>query len=228
MAKPLANLSAALEIIKAAEEPSEDYTIYIDGTLTGAQELGIDLNGKAASITLKGKNEHDGEGTPTDCLDGEFNESGTGTTLTIQTSVPVTITKLKITGGYAGVGNSGGGLYVGESANVTLDTGSLITGNHAKGGDGVERGGGVSVDGTLTMQAGSFIKGNTSHMSNGGGGVYIYTRGTLDMQGGLINDNVADGGIAPYANGVLVRGTMKMGGSAQVAENNDVYLNTGT
>lgn len=221
MAKPLASLSAALALIDDLDDPSEDYTIYIDGTLTGAQELGSDLNGKATSITLTGKNEHDGDGNPTDCLNGGFTETTQGKTLTISTSVPVTIEKLKITGGWAD--GSGGGLSVETNADVTLGSGILITGNHAS-----NYGGGVNIDGILTMMEGSYIKGNISHMSNGGGGVYIYTTGTLDMQGGIIADNelLTDGSTDPHYNGVRVSGTMKMGGSASVAQNNDVYLDS--
>ena len=215
MAKPLASLSAALALI---DDSSEDYTIYIDGTLTGEQELGSDLNGKAASITLTGKNGLNGVDVPKDSLNGGFTEDSKGKTLEISTSVPVTITNLKITGGYAD--GSGGGLSVETNANVTLDSGAYICGNHAT------RGGGVNIDGTLTMRERSTIIGNIAHNTEtGSGGVYIYTSGTLDMQGGLISTNMVFGG--SKALGVYVLGTMKMGGSAQIAEDNDVYLNTG-
>lgn len=55
--------------------------------------------------------------------------------LTIGTSIPVTIKNLKITGGNA---SNGGGIYVGKSANVTLDNGSLISENYAE-----KKGGGI-------------------------------------------------------------------------------------
>lgn len=57
--------------------------------------------------------------------------------LTIGTSIPVTIKNLKITGGKNASGN-GGGIYMATSANVTLESGSLISENYAE-----KKGGGI-------------------------------------------------------------------------------------
>lgn len=134
---PKVSLDSALSMLNNA---SKDYTIFIKGTLTGTQMIPESLKKTgggegytyAKSLTICGDTGLDNSGLPQD----ELKVTGTGTVLTISTSVPVIIKNLKITGGKQST-ESGGGIYINNSeANVYLTNGALITGNQAKVGGG--------------------------------------------------------------------------------------------
>ncbi|WP_191016242.1 hypothetical protein [Treponema zioleckii] len=127
--KPFASLLKATEFISDAELY---YEIHISGELSGTQSISGEISAK--SITLEGN----------DNSTCKLNGNEAGTTLTINTSVPVTIKNLTITGGKNESGN-GGGISIGESATVTLADGAVVAGNSAK------LGGGVYNEGTLFM-----------------------------------------------------------------------------
>ena len=181
---PLATIAAAAS--KMNDVNNTNYTIYVNGTLTGMQSLGGNLNGKAAKITLCGLN-----GNSTDILDG----NNSGTVLTINTTVPVTIKNLKISGGNA---TNGGGIYCSAGSDVTLDNGAKVAGNIAQ-----EKGGGVYVDGKvisndtirgkLTINKLADISDNNvvvvhSSGDDGGAGVYV-NYGMMLLNGGEISNN---------------------------------------
>ncbi|GGR54059.1 hypothetical protein GCM10008959_14540 [Deinococcus seoulensis] len=114
---------------------------------------------------------------------------------------------------------SGGGVTIVQNAQVTMDGGSIsgnsVTGT-ADGGGGVrvltgtvftlaggeiksnttvKSGGGVAMDGTMNMTGGS-ITGNTvtnrtSGQGGGGGGVTLYSGGSMTASGGTISGNTA-------------------------------------
>ena len=181
--KPVATVAGAVALMA---DSTKDYTITVDGELTGAQTIGSS-NGSvvavnAKSITIEGKN-----GSDTDILNGGFTADSKGTTLTISTSVPVTIKNLKITGGYA---ENGGGVYVASSSTLIMESGE-ISGNSAIYEDG-GKGGGVYVDYSATFKmGGGVIKGNsalenrtdTSSSDYGGKGGGVYVKGTMFMYG---------------------------------------------
>jgi uncharacterized repeat protein (TIGR02543 family) len=103
----------------------------------------------------------------------------------------------------------GSGVTLGLGSNITLrgrsgNTSALVR---------------VESGGTLVMDPGSKISGNTS--SSDGGGVYV-DGGTFTMNGGEISGNTASNGGGVYVSG----GTLAMGGGAVVAQNNDVYLSS--
>lgn len=202
--RPLATIAAAVALMT---DEDVDYTIYVDGELTGGQEIkagsALASGGLAKSITLVGKNGDDSSNVPKDSLKGGFSEESSGRTLTVSTTVPVTIENLKITGGYlSDTGSFGGGLSVASGATVTLAGCTSITDNTAS------RGGGANVDGTLIMTENSTISGNTA-TGGYGGGVYvgyddeIETVGTFVMEGGTISGNEA----VSAGGGVFVDGT---------------------
>ena len=148
----LRTLSAALEKIQSYST-ALNWTIKIDGELLYQQSIPETFTtASATTLTLQGFN---GNNTQ-DILNG----SSGGSTLKVQSEVPVTVKDLKITGGSAA---NGGGIYIDTGASVTLTGCTLVTGNTA---------------------------------STNGSGVYV-------------------------------GGTFKMGGSATVAEDNDVYLVNG-
>ncbi len=139
-------------IQKACQQMNDkniDYVIKIIGTTAGLTTSGgIDLNKtytqsitsslksaatatyKANSVLITGARGLDEHGMPQDKIDrGAANSLGYyGTALEIETSVPVTITKLLITGARENT-TPQSGLDVGANAKVTLGDGVVITGN---------------------------------------------------------------------------------------------------
>ncbi len=93
-----------------------------------------------------------------------------------------------ITGGWA---NGGGGIYVREGGELTVE-GGTISGNRAeKDADGNwGDGGGIDNWGTLTISGGT-ISGNEAE---NGGGINNEKTGTLTMTGGTISSNKAEDG----------------------------------
>ena len=184
-AEPYKSVARAMN---ALLDKDTDYTILVDGELTGAQEIPDTLKKdgtgayKAKSLTISGAT-----GNTTDSLKGGFTSSSNGTTLKILTDVPVTIKNLKITGGYAAQTSAGGGgLYT--NGDVTLSEGALVSGNYT-----ASCGGGIYNDSkTLTIEDGAEISGNYEKGgSNCGGGIFNYG-GTLVISGGVIKANSAD------------------------------------
>ena len=163
-------------------DANKDYTIFIKGTLHGAQRVSSDLSYTAGntkpyharSLTICGASAPV-DGVPQCVLDGGFTESENGTTLSIlsSTGLPVTIKNLKITGGYAGTHSAGGGIA--NHGQLILDSGSIVEGNHSLGD-----GGGVVSSGTLILNGG-IIK-NNSCIGSGRGGA-VYNSGTLRING---------------------------------------------
>lgn len=172
---PFATIAQAVAKIKSFGE-AQDYTIFIDGTLTTEQEIKNISKAYAKSITVKGKNGLD-ESThePNDALAGNYSYGSNAKMLLIETAVPVIVEDLKISGGYA----QGGGVYIGSrtvAGDVTLSSGVLITGNKSSG-----NGAGVYVDenSKLTID-GAVIKENMadpSSSTSAAQGIGVYSIG---------------------------------------------------
>lgn len=140
-------------------------------------------------------------------------------------------------------GHTDGGVRIDDSDSLFIMKGGKITGNTGYGvsvglcefvmeGGSIEgnssnfqnpSGGGVYVQGSFTMKGGR-IAGN---IANTGGGVSISSSGQFIMEGGLIEGNTAESllGSGVYF-GSGSGGDFTMSGSAVVAPDNDVYLNT--
>lgn len=152
---PFATIAKAIEVM---DDNTADYTIYIDGTVTGTQEIPNTLTNtnsgtyKAQSLIIVGVNGLDENGVPRD----ELNGNQSGTTLKVDSNVSVSITNLKITGGN---GSNGGGLSVSSSSTVKLLDGTLITGNEAT------LGGGVYNQGSLYMAESAMIGKSTDSIA---------------------------------------------------------------
>lgn len=199
---PLNSIASAITKIKANEEGA-DYTIYIDGQLTGSQQISGITMPYAKSITIKGKNgEKPGTGIPQDSLKGNFTSSSRGTVLTIGTEVPIIIKDLMITGGYKQNSSYyyGSGIAVGNNSfsgndvhcDVTLGSGCLVTEN--KSSDTYGAGVGVWNYAKLTID-GASITNNTIEAQYGGQGVGVYFGGTnLVIKG----DSVISGNSCKY------------------------------
>ena len=154
---PFASITKACKIM--TEE--SDYTINVDGTLTGTQQI-IENTGNATKIFIKGTNDLDSNGEPQDVLDmnkaGSVNSVSNGTVLIINTTTPVTINNLKITGGYGG-GSTAGGINIAQGATVKLGDGVLVTGNRNPSNG---RGGAIHNEGTLFMYGTAVIGDKTA------------------------------------------------------------------
>ncbi|WP_027728412.1 hypothetical protein [Treponema sp. C6A8] len=178
---PKKTFDAALAKLKNKDK---DYTIYIVGTLEGAQTLPDTLKKdgtgtyNARTLTICGSRGLKANGEPQDALNG----NNLGPTIEIGTKVPVTIRNLMITGGKAS--DFGGGLLVDISgADITLESGTLITQNEA-----VTAGGGVYLgSGSEIKINGAVISGNTTAGDGGG----IKTLGTITFNSGYIKSNRA-------------------------------------
>lgn len=172
---PFATIAQAVAKIKSFAE-AQDYTIFIDGTITTAQEIKNISKAYAKSITVKGKNGiNESTQVPNDALSGNYAYGNSGSMLTIETTVPIIVENLKISGGYA----SGGGVSIGSStvySDVTLSSGTLITGNKYYGnGAGVY----VNRNSKLTID-GAVIKANIGDPLNSSGeahGIGVYSNG---------------------------------------------------
>ena len=174
----LPTISDAIGRINGASAENDflnaDYTIKVVGTVKDPQYIAGDIN--ASSITITGSKNGCG-------LDG----NGNGPVLTVNSSTPVIISNLKITGGNA---SEGGGIYIHYTATVTLADGAIVGDNAQNvatsgscGNKASNNGGGVYVDGgTLTLKSGSVVGYN--YASKYGGGIYVATGGKLYIESG--------------------------------------------
>ncbi len=160
---PYKTIEKAVSVIEKLANPI-DYSILVDGKVAGPQIVSDTLTkDHAKSISIRGASENSGS----DILDG----NDFGTTLLIETQVPVTIGNLKITGGNA---SHGGGLKIEGGSQVELSDGAVVAGNQATYGGGIYNGGklflsGNAIVGTdMTSAATSSSFGNKSKGSGGG------------------------------------------------------------
>jgi predicted outer membrane repeat protein len=146
-----------------------------------------------------------------------------GGTATIQGGTLITENSALVAGGISNSGtlmvdgstisnNTGSGIYNFRSfsdvdgGTVTIQGGSLITGNSA-----INNGGGIRNSATVTVQGGSIISGN---FASGGGG--IHNSDTLTVNGATISSNTATqgGGINSSGTVTIQDGSMIAGNSA--------------
>lgn len=251
---PLTSIEKALQFI-TWQGSNEEYKIYINGTLNGAQSIANNSNTNNPITLTKNTNikKLTLVGASSGTLDGGFakgsggNSDKIGTTLTIDTAVPVVISSLTIKNGYQPAG-TGGGIYItNTNADVTLESGVTVYGQANKGGciynkgtltiDGATIrdghalvygssacGGGIYNEKNLYMKSGyiQYCKAGPGDSDTKGDGAGVYSTGSsavFDMTGGYIyNGNVAKGN----GGGVYVGGGSKfyMSGSAYIGSSN--------
>ena len=187
---PFASIKQASKYLDASHG-----TIYVSGSVSGAQEIPASVASTCTAIKLTGLNPLPTSGTNAYVPSDEINAggaAGAGTALTVATSVPVTIENLKITGGYSGTIYTGGGISV-NAGSVTLSDGAWVSGNTAGGTVGC--GGGVYVANVAKLfMKGKALVGNKSVSS----APSTYT-------GGANNLTVGEGG------GIHNRGSVYIG-----------------
>lgn len=236
LVKPLNNVTDISNIISArADSTSAEYTILINGTITGTQSLTSACNGKAASIRLCGINtdKETDSVTPKHKLNGNAG----GTTLTIGTSVHVKIENLLITGGLKNY-DSAGGMKIASGATVKLGNGALITGNIAKSGAGIYNEGTLFMYGTARVgdatttpvtDTNKFDAAN--HAPSGqtgvsGGGVYNKTGTVYLGYDGFTSDNPPQAHKATLTGGITRNypgGLYNIGGTVYFDSGNIAY-----
>lgn len=243
---PCRTLNAAIQRLTDA---GTDYTILINGTLTGAQTIPASLSKNGAdttksnyakSLTICGANGLDDSGEPQDALKGSNEDVDTHNkmcVLTVNTDVPVHLKNIKITKGCGDEDLYAGGLTVSSSSEVWIESGAFITENYA-----FDAPAGVLNFGTCHLTGGK-IKGNTGNddVDSRCGG--IYNQGTFVMTDGEISNNSAT-----VSNGILCSntcttelsggtisnggtsisvgagGNIKMGGNINIATNDQIFL----
>ena len=180
-ASPIASISEALRRISVTGG-GEAYKIWLMSDITENVSMwdtssggSIALNGKASSITIKSTQSG-----------GTTLSVASGRVLRVDTTVPVTLEKLTITGGSAG--EHGGGIYIASNAEVTLAS-CTVTGNSVTGSS--SQGGGIYNDGTLKVKGKVTVTDNTNgsganiHTDN----VYLPTGKTITVSGTLDGDS---------------------------------------
>ncbi len=230
--------SAISKIIEYAE-PSVNWKIVVVGEVKGQQTIPDTFTtAYAAGLTIIGKT-----GNTTDILNANLSSTtDDGTTLIVNSAVPLAIQSIKITGGnisglapcalkivaegssvnlvdilISGGKKGGCSVMVFENASLTLTSGDII----GSVGTGNSTGSGVRSSGTFTMLGGTIKKNNSTN----GGGVVI-TQGTFKMSGGKIVQNSADSG---YGGGVRIcGGDMFMYGDAVIGDDSKSTFATST
>ena len=195
---PLATIDAAVALMN---DPDADYTIFIDGKLTGSNSIGSALTSAAAkTVTIMGANGLDATSRiPKDTLDG--NESGS--VFEIDTEVPVAFSNIMLTNGSA---EKGGGIFINEGCAVAVADGAVIKSNTA-----TASGGGIYMSNWASLYvSGGEISYNTAEDGNGGG-IYAEENQIYIFGNSVIASNKAlgDGGgiyLDGYHNGYLQLG----------------------
>ena len=183
---PFASFSKAIDYLQKRGDTSKDYTIWISGEITGAQTISDGTAESPTTVLAKSLTISGVTGNTTDSLNG----GSSGSVLLVDTSVPVTITKLKITGGKGTsttitstlTTNSGGGINI-KSGTLTLSTDTWVTGNYAAYGGGVYVASGATLFMTGNSLVGDLITNSTTTASSTtdcanyaisyGGGIYV-------------------------------------------------------
>lgn len=233
--KPFASIDKALQFITYQGSASA-YTIYIDGAFTGLQTIASnsDTNNPitmttsyASQITLQGNT-----GYSTDILNGgkqSGNAVDNGSTLTINTDIPIYIKKLGITGGNT-TGNGGGINITHASAKVYIqDKVRIYSNTAAVNGGGIYHGGSelcISKDSVIGKDDAS----STLPLSNPatgynkavlGGGIYCASSSKLYLGHSVANS------LTDWSGGIYYNWATDKGGGVY-SDGGDIYMAAGT
>lgn len=120
---PFATIARACQEM---DDANTEYIVNVNGTVSGSQTIPSTLLAK--SIILQGETSNSA-----DIITAVKNGTSEGSTLTVNSTVPVTIKKLTITGGNSS--GNGGGINI-AAGSVCLSDGAKVTGNIAEDGYG--------------------------------------------------------------------------------------------
>ena len=186
---PVKTLSAAIAKIKAIETTDQSdwlqWYIKVKGTITESLVVSVNSDGigsfKAKGITFVGASDLK-NGEPQDVIQGD----GTNPVFTIATNTQVSFKNIKITGGKDSEGYDGAGIVMKGNSIVTIEDGTLITGNTAS-----TNGGGIAVfDNANLMLAGGEITGNTCGTDKHGNDIYCSDSGHISVCGNPVIDDL--------------------------------------
>lgn len=233
---PLRTLTRAINTIQAKGNGNA-YRIFVSGEQSGNFLIPSGINtGKAASIEIKTTTGNSGRAV--------LNGAGTGSVLTVESAVPLTLSNIQLKNGKGEV-EKGGGIMMIAGTTVTLESGTVIGDDSSSisnpadsavnSSNCAKLGGGIYTLGNLTLKSGSKVCYNYSdgtETEQGGGGIFCIG-GSVTLENGAIvskNGSAGNGG-AIY----LKDGTLKMSGAASVqrestnneAGKNDVWLAAG-
>lgn len=206
--RPFATIEKAMARLKEvaskgirSEEISADtpWELHVSGTITATAITGealIEADSTIGNLAIIGE----GSGAT-------INANKKGRVLHVDSNTSVTIKSVTLTGG--GVPSSidrntvykGLCVYVATSGNLTMESGSSITGNTSAR---ATHGGGVYNEGTFTMNGGTISRNlarttGTGRNQIGGDGGGVYNKGTFTMNDGTISTNKAmSGGSGVY------------------------------
>ena len=195
---PKATFAAAVDMLV---NENADYTIHIKGIVDGGQTIPSDI--RAKSLTLCGETplptEGPNKGIPRDVIDAGGADGKSA--LLIETTVPITIKNLKITGGRGAVDGGyayGGGICLkAEGGSLTLASGAYVSENQAKAESATNKGRGAGIclypACSLNILDGAVIENNES--DGAGGGIFCKStsdkKAVITMSGGHIRGNTA-------------------------------------
>lgn len=170
-------------------DPSQDYTIYIYGTIIDHVTINKSKTTDAKSLTLESGNFDligPGSALSGGCDASEpWDSTAIGRTLWVKGNVPVTIRGLIITGGKENA--NGGGILVDEGAELTLDEYCLVTGNYATGfgaGIFVNDGGTLNIKGCIRVKDNKTVDYSDSSVQSDSN-VYLPNGNVIKVMGSL-------------------------------------------
>ncbi len=232
--------STIAEALGVYEDTSSVAVVTIDGEISGGQTVGgTGVTISASQIKLNGyKYTESGVEKSSGILNGGFNATTLGTTLSIDTALLVTLSDLEITGGYSS-DNGGGIKIINTNSRVNLNN-VAVSGNYAAGiGGGIF----ISSGGAKVGLYGNTIIGknrntpsasNTAlstgiNIANAGGGIYnggyLYLGARITDTGAAVTDSAdLTGGV--YGNvattnggGIYEERTSYIGGTGSAVAN---------
>lgn len=231
----LASISKVIEKINALNDEKMDYTIEINGEILGPQTI-VDTSEtekiKANSISVTGKNTS--SANLADIINANLGENETGSALTIDTKVPVTLYYIGITGGHGneiGSGTAariaGGGLYIRNNATVSLEGKTHIYENtNFYGSTTVSgTGGGIYVgENAMLHILGSGVEVRENKGTHYGAGIYIADGAYVKIsEAANIKDNSFDEHFKQNEQAVST-----LGGGIYLANNATLEMTNGT
>ncbi|MBR3543919.1 MAG: SUMF1/EgtB/PvdO family nonheme iron enzyme [Treponema sp.] len=203
---PLKTIQEAVDRIKAAGDTTSQYTIYVDGKVTGAADADCSAQNDACvniacdrMITIKGWS-----GANIDIIDANKSSAKNARVFYIESSKKIILQKIAVTGGYLSATSPatayGGGLYIsGATTEVELED-CVIKENGAQNqgaGAYIASGAKLTMNGSGSAINKNMLLATTGYASDTyekkvcGGGVYVAQSATFTMNDGIIRENFA-------------------------------------
>lgn len=223
----LGSITAAISKINELDDSTKDYVITLDGEITGAQVIEDSVEGKikANSIKIVGSKSSSlsdtnsaANGIPKDIINANLSDSEIESAFTINTTVPVTLYGIMLTGGHGteiGSGSAaliaGGGLFVGEGATVSFENYAMVTENtnYIEGSNLSGAGAGVYISGGAKFVMNYKTKVCNNVGTHYGAGIYVADGGylkTIAGSGSDIYGNTFDERFVQNGKAVTVKG----------------------